>query len=213
MIKSESIKELAAALAKAQNEMTNPIFDSVNPHFKNKYSSLAAVRNAVVPVLSKNGLSIMQNLSSTEKGIRCSVIILHSSGEWLEFEGLDLPVSKNDPQGFMSAATYAKRGTLQAIACVVGDADDDGNAASQKQEQKFTEIKPTKEIEKKDISKRIESGFALLKFSETEQQTIKSVLDEQTIFVYLQDISKKKMTKDDLFKIIDLKLEGKNEDN
>ncbi|MFZ9455691.1 MAG: hypothetical protein ACO27Q_10710, partial [Bacteroidia bacterium] len=44
--------------------------------------------------------------------------------------GLEIPVSKGDAQGMVSAATYAKRTTLQACLVVVGDADDDGNAAT-----------------------------------------------------------------------------------
>ena len=133
MNKSESIKELATALDKAQAEMTNPRFDSMNPHFKSKYASLASVRNAVVPILAKNGLSVMQHLTTTEKGVKCGVILMHSSGEWREFDPMEIPATKPDAQGFVSAATYAKRTTLQAIACVVGDEDDDGNAASGKQ--------------------------------------------------------------------------------
>jgi len=129
MNKSESIKELATALAKAQGEMSNPKFDSENPHFRSKYASLASVRNAVIPVMAKHGLSVIQHLTSSDTSIRCGVIITHASGEWMEFEPFDIPASKHDAHGFMSAGTYAKRGTLQAVACVVGDLDDDGNAA------------------------------------------------------------------------------------
>ena len=130
MNKSESIKELATALAKAQGEMKNPSFDSTNPHFKSQYASLAAVRNATVPILAKFGISVIQPLTATERGVSCAVILLHSSGEWIEFAGLEIPVSKGDAQGMVSAATYAKRTTLQACLVVVGDADDDGNAAT-----------------------------------------------------------------------------------
>ena len=130
MNKSESIKELATALAKAQGEMKNPSFDSTNPHFKSQYASLAAVRNATVPILAKFGISVIQPLTATERGVSCAVILLHSSGEWIEFAGLEIPVSKGDAQGMVSAATYAKRTTLQSCLVVVGDADDDGNAAT-----------------------------------------------------------------------------------
>ena len=130
MNKSESIKELATALAKAQGEMKNPSFDSTNPHFKSQYASLAAVRNATVPILAKFGISVIQPLTATERGVSCAVILLHSSGEWIEFAGLEIPVSKDDAQGMVSAATYAKRTTLQSCLVVVGDADDDGNAAT-----------------------------------------------------------------------------------
>lgn len=130
MIKSDSIKELATALAKAQGEMSNPLFDSVNPHFKSRYASLAAVRNAVIPVLAKYGLSIMQSLTTTETGVKCGVVVMHGSGELIQFDPMEVPATKMDAQGVVSAATYAKRTTLQSVFCVVGDGDDDGNAAT-----------------------------------------------------------------------------------
>lgn len=121
------------ALAKAQLDMQNPTFDSTNPHFRNKFASLAAVRNAVVPVLAKHGIAMVQDVTSTEDGkVACKTILHHKSGESLTFGPLVLPVSKNDAQGFGSAATYARRYSLMAVAGVVGDDDDDANAATGK---------------------------------------------------------------------------------
>jgi hypothetical protein len=126
------VDRFAAALAKAQAEMTNPGFDCTNPHFRNRYASLAAVRNAVVPVLAKNGIAIMQNLTASENGIACETILAHSSGQSMRFGPLFLPASKADAQGFGSAATYARRYSLMAVAGVAGDEDDDANAATGK---------------------------------------------------------------------------------
>jgi hypothetical protein len=124
--------QISAALAKAQAEMSNPGFDSTNPHFKNKFASLAAVRNAVVPVLAKHGIAMSQDLGSTDGTVICTTILMHGSGQRLVFGPLTLPVSKNDAQGFGSAATYARRYSLMAVAGVVGDDDDDANAATGK---------------------------------------------------------------------------------
>lgn len=120
---------IAKALAAAQAEMKNPAFDSANPHFRNKFASLAAVRNAVVPVLAKHGIAVVQDVQTTEHGIACFTILLHESGQRLNFGPLVVPATKADAQGFGSAATYSRRYSLQAIACVVGDEDDDANAA------------------------------------------------------------------------------------
>jgi hypothetical protein len=129
MNKSESCKELATSLAKAQAEMKNPGLDKTNPHFKSKFASLAGVRDSVVPVLAKHGISVVQSLEHSDHGIACETMLLHSSGEWLSGT-LVLPVSKEDAQGYGSAATYARRYALMSFAGVVGDEDDDGNAAS-----------------------------------------------------------------------------------
>lgn len=127
-----SMDKIAAALAKAQTEMQNPGFDSTNPHFKNRFASLAAVRNAVVPVMAKNGIFVSQDLVSIEGAVSCLTILTHASGQQMRFGPLVLPVSKNDAQGFGSAATYARRYSLMAVAGVVGDDDDDANAATGK---------------------------------------------------------------------------------
>jgi hypothetical protein len=125
----ENINDLATALAKAQAEMSNPKFDSQNPHFRNKFASLAAVRNAVVPAFSKHGLSVLQNLVTTAEGVACETIILHSSGQSLKLGPLLMPAMKHDAQGLGSAATYARRYSLLAAAGVVGEEDDDAEAA------------------------------------------------------------------------------------
>ena len=123
------INEIAAALAKAQLEMSNPAFDSNNPHYRSKFASLAAVRNAVIPILAKHGIACVQNISTVENAIACTTTLLHSSGQALAFGPLTLPATKPDAQGFGSAATYARRYQLMAVAGVVGDADDDAEAA------------------------------------------------------------------------------------
>ena len=128
MKQSDSIKELAGALVKAQLELKNPQFDSINPHFKSKFASLGAVRGAVVPTLAKNGIALTQWPISSGSSAGCRTILAHLSGEWMEEEFL-IPVDKGNAHGYASAVTYAKRITMQSVAGVVGDEDDDANAA------------------------------------------------------------------------------------
>jgi len=132
MAEFETIDGITKALAEAQLEMTNPKFDSQNPHFRNNFASLASVRNAVVPVLAKHGIAMTQNLETTEGGIACTTTLWHSSGQFLRFGPLVMPATKADAQGYGSAATYARRYALMAVCGVVGDDDDDANAASGK---------------------------------------------------------------------------------
>ena len=132
MNRSENINELTKALAKAQAEMQNPSFDSMNPHFRNKFASLASVRNAVIPVLSKYGLTLTQELTNGERGPKVTTLVAHESGQWIEYGPLEMPVSKADAQGVGSSVTYARRYSLMAVCGVVGDEDDDGNEASKK---------------------------------------------------------------------------------
>jgi hypothetical protein len=123
--------KLAEALAKANLAIHNPSFDKENPHFRSRFASLAAVRNALVPEYAKVGLSVLQDLQTTDAGaVLCFTTLLHSSGEERTLGPLRIVPSKQDAQGIAAAGTYAKRIHLQAVACVVGDDDDDGETAS-----------------------------------------------------------------------------------
>lgn len=128
MLKTDNLANLSAALAFAQAELKNPHFDSTNPHFKSKFASLAAVRESVIPVFTKHGLSLSQWPVSEEGKAGCRTHLAHASGEWME-EVFLIPVDKNNAHGYASAVTYSKRISMMSIAGVVGDVDDDGNAA------------------------------------------------------------------------------------
>jgi hypothetical protein len=132
MIQPESltrppIAELAAALCKAQAQMEGAKKDATNPHFKNKYADLAAVWAAIREPLTSNGLSVVQLLRDVQNGIEVETILLHTSGQQIG-SVLAMPASKNDAQGYGSAATYARRYALMALVGVAPE-DDDGNAA------------------------------------------------------------------------------------
>lgn len=128
MNRSDQINEIAAALAKAQAEMSNPRFDKVNPAFKSPYASLAAIRDAVVPVLSRHGIAVMQSVRTTDDGVEVETMLAHASGQFVS-DVLPMPAGKRDAQGLISASTYARRVALSGLATVAGDTDDDGNAA------------------------------------------------------------------------------------
>jgi len=126
---SQSIVNVAKALVAAQAELKNPPLDKTNPHFKNRYASLAGVRDAITPVFAKHGLAVVQSTGSTSRGPVVTTMLVHVSGEWLLADPLELPAGKQDAQGYGSAITYARRYALAALANVTGDDDDDGEGA------------------------------------------------------------------------------------
>jgi hypothetical protein len=134
MLKSETIGELAKALAIAQGEIQNAKKDSENPFFKSKYADLAAVREAIQAPFAKNGLAVSQFprtvFTDDTTIVSIETILTHASGEWLSGELAAIP-TKTDPQGIGSCLTYLRRYALSAIAGVASEVDDDGNAASQ----------------------------------------------------------------------------------
>ena len=128
MEKSESIKALAAALTKAQAEMSGAKKSAKNPFFKSNYANLEEVINCVKEPFANNGLSFMQFPVSADGFAGVNTIIMHESGEYISQEFM-LKCAKNDPQGMGSAITYAKRYGLQGAVGLPSE-DDDGNAAS-----------------------------------------------------------------------------------
>jgi hypothetical protein len=125
------MKNIATALVKAQKEFGPALKTATNPHFRSKYADLASCVEAVMDALNNNGIFLLQKTHDQQNGIMVETVFVHESGEMLNCGNLYFPASKNDAQGFMSALTYARRGSLMA-ACGIAPEDDDGNAATRK---------------------------------------------------------------------------------
>jgi hypothetical protein len=126
---TEEIGALMTALAKAQGQMEDAGKDSRNPHFKSRYATLAAVRQAVRKPFSENGLAVTQFPRTGEGFIEVETFLAHGeSGQYIS-DILRMPVPQFTPQGIGAVITYAKRYALMAIAAVASsDDDDDANA-------------------------------------------------------------------------------------
>jgi hypothetical protein len=121
-------KSLATALAKAQGEMKNAVLNKTNPHFKSKFADLAAVRDATIPALTSNGLSIVQFTKIQDGALTLITRLMHDSGELIDGE-YPLPPINTAPQQMGSALTYAKRYCWSAMCGIAADEDDDAEAA------------------------------------------------------------------------------------
>ena len=122
-------KAIASAFVKAQADFGPALKTNTNPHFKSKYAGLDACVEAVIDALHKHGIGLMQRTLACKSGVTVETVFVHSSGETISSGPLHVPASKNDPQGYGSALTYARRYSLMA-ACGIAPEDDDGNAAS-----------------------------------------------------------------------------------
>ena len=169
MNKSETTKELALALSKAQAEMPPAELNAVNPFLKNKYADLGSIIKAAKPVLAKHGLSLSQLPTSDGDKIGVTTILMHSSGEWIS-SILMLPMVKQDPQAAGSAITYARRYSLQSMAGIPSE-DDDGQQAS----------KPAKKSIINIVEVAKECGWTLQQVCESFDPPVKSVKDIQDL--------------------------------
>ncbi len=130
--KSESIKHIAGAIVKFQSKVETLKRTAANPFFKSNYTTLEDIVGAIRPILAEYGLSFMQNTNGTMTGdvISVSTMLLHESGEFIEFEPLQIKITGNVQQS-MATVTYLRRYSLQcALGIVTEDEDDDGNVAS-----------------------------------------------------------------------------------
>lgn len=126
---SESISEIAKGLNEVRKNIKQPEKSANNPFFKSKYVMLEGVVDAIDKALPK-GFAYTQEVTSDGNQISVSTILLHESGQYIQFDPLNVPVTKNDAQAFGSAETYARRYTLSAVFGVTSDVDDDGNSAT-----------------------------------------------------------------------------------
>lgn len=131
MEKSETIKELASALSKFQNQVPKIELDKEvevqtksGAKYKFKYATFSNILEKIRSPLSENGLSFSQLVNADGS---VTTLLMHSSGEWLS-SNLIITGEKT-PQAIGSAITYNKRYSLTSILGICGDEDDDGNAA------------------------------------------------------------------------------------
>lgn len=127
------MKSIATAFVKAQKAFGPALKTHTNPAFRSKYADLSACVEAVMDALNDNGIAMIQQTRQDETGVTVETMFLHESGESITSGPLHVPASKQDPQGYGSALTYARRYSLMA-ACGIAPEDDDGNAASRKRQ-------------------------------------------------------------------------------
>jgi hypothetical protein len=130
---------IAKALVAAQREFGPALKTNTNPHFRSKYADLSACVEAVIDALNSNNIMLMQNTHESDSGVIVETIFLHESGESISNGRLHVTAAKNDPQGYGSALTYARRYSLMA-ACGIAPEDDDGNAASKSKPQQQAQL-------------------------------------------------------------------------
>jgi hypothetical protein len=132
---SETIGAIAAALAKAQTELTNPekgmiaTIRASNPREGDqtfRYAPLSSGLDIVRKVLGGHEIAAIQATEiDSEAGIvRLTTTLAHSSGEWLSSEWPVCAVSDAaTPRRMGAALTYARRYALFALVGIAGEDD------------------------------------------------------------------------------------------
>jgi len=122
------MKSISQALVKFQSQLKPVEKNAENPFFKSSYADLSSILAAVMPILSANGLAVMQPMKVQDGFTILKTVLIHESGESLESEMILPPHS--DPQKYGALITYYKRYQIQAMLGINTEHDDDGNSVS-----------------------------------------------------------------------------------
>jgi hypothetical protein len=132
---SETIGAIAAALAKAQAELTNPekslvaIIRASHPRDHDqtfRYAALSSGLDIVRKALGGHEIAIVQTTAiDNEAGlIRLTTTLAHASGEWLSSEWPVCPIVETAaPRRMGAALTYARRYALFTLVGIAGEDD------------------------------------------------------------------------------------------
>jgi hypothetical protein len=122
---SESIAKIAPDLLKAQQSMGDASKGASNPFFKSKYADLNAVREAGIPPLNANNISVLQPTVVENGKQYIETILIHTSGEFMSSLTEVIIGKANNAQDAGSGISYARRYGLQSF-LNIGAVDDDG---------------------------------------------------------------------------------------
>ena len=132
---SESIGAIAAALAKAQAELTNPeksliaTIRASHPRDHDqtfRYAALSSGLDIVRKALGGHEIATVQTTAIDKEAglIRLTTTLAHSSGEWLSSEWPVCAVSETvAPRRMGAALTYARRYALFTLVGIAGEDD------------------------------------------------------------------------------------------
>jgi hypothetical protein len=128
---SETIGAIAAALAKAQGELTNPEKSlTASIRFPRegdrtfRYASLASGLDIVRKSLGQHEIATVQTTAIDQDQIRLTTLLAHASGEWISSDWPVCPISEMAmPHRMGAALTYARRYALFALVGIAGEDD------------------------------------------------------------------------------------------
>jgi hypothetical protein len=131
---SASIGAIAAALAKAQAELTNPEKSLVatirashpRDHDQTfRYAALSSGLDIVRKTLGGHEIATVQTTAIDKEAglISLTTTLAHSSGEWLSSEWPVCPIAETAPRRMGAALTYARRYALFTLVGIAGEDD------------------------------------------------------------------------------------------
>lgn len=131
--------EFNAAMARAQAKITPVANNAANTQTNSRYAKLAAICEAIMPIVTAEGLSVSYGSADSPKEgyIRTVATVSHASGHTRQYH-LDMPLddvgakgnaNKTKVHATGSTISYSRRYLACMIFNVTTEDDDDGNKA------------------------------------------------------------------------------------
>ena len=134
---NNELRLLTDALLRVQRQIGTVKQNADNPFFGSKYANLQTCWNYVRPFYNEENILIQQVVHETDSGVSIETLFI-GYGTQLSGGKLPVPASKNDPQAYGSAVSYAKRySLLQACGLATAKEDDDAEK-SMRRNVKYT---------------------------------------------------------------------------
>jgi ERF superfamily len=152
---SESIACLAAALAKAQAELTNPeksLVATIRPNAPGeeersfRYAPLSSGLEIVRKALGQHEIATMQTTAIDQAAgiVNLTTVLAHSSGEWIASDWPVCTISETaTPHRMGAALTYARRYALFTLVGIAGEDDLDAPDLKARVPPALVAAKPT----------------------------------------------------------------------
>ena len=179
MEKSQSTTNLIKSLVKAQSEFSEVKKNKFNSHLKYHYADLDSMKNATMPALKNNGITL-NFFPTTVDGVNyIQALLSHESGEFI-LSRYKVEPEKPGMQATGAAFTYLKKYIWGAIFSLYDDENDD--AIEEIPEEKRAEGNSFSYAEKKESQKQQPTTPIELISTEEAQTIVKECYELPDLF-------------------------------
>ncbi len=181
-LSSEKITELARTMISVQQSLVPALKDGINTYTETSYATLKSVMEVCRTVLLSHGIWMTQYPVSVEVGhLGLVTKIVHAeSGQW-QSSLIEMPLPKNDPQGYGSAITYARRYGLSALLGITTEDDDAESAMARGQIEKQANHpsgEQTKKMAQNQKQQRPDNDFKIKQLPRLDGVTYRNQKDQ-----------------------------------
>lgn len=189
---SEETNEIIKALTEVQKNIKQVSKDRKNPFANSEYATLDNILEEVKPILNEHNIFLTQEplTETTENNIQIGIVtrLLHTSGEFIEYEPLFMNLEKgakmNMAQSAGSIITYAKRYSLSAVLGISTGDDTDGVQPNNQQQNNHptNNQQPTQAELDAEADEKIKNGYKhLMELGISKGEINKYVIEKEGV--------------------------------